>query len=113
MGGLAFPGEEDPDLIDPAKNTIRFHKGASTFDSETSFGMIRGGHLEATFLGCMEVSCKGDLANWIIPGKLLKGMGGAMDLVGSRSNVIVLTLHENKFGECKIRTECDLPLTGK
>ena len=90
IGGLALPGEEDPDLIDPAKNTVRYHQGASTFDSVESFSMIRGGHLGATFLGSMEVSQTGDIANWIIPGKMVKGMGGAMDLVGSRANVIVL-----------------------
>lgn len=113
IGGLALPGKEDANLIDPAKNTIKAVKGASYFNSAESFAMIRGRHIGATFLGTMEVSQYGDIANFMIPGKLVKGMGGAMDLVGSAANVIVLTLHENKFGICKIMKECDLPLTGK
>lgn len=113
INGYAFVGKEDPDLIDPAKNTIKVKKGASYFDSVESFGMIRGSHLSCTFLGTMEVSELGNISNWVIPGKKLKGMGGAMDLVGSRAKVIVLTLHENKKGECKLKKECSLPFTGK
>lgn len=112
MGPFPFEGEEDADLINAGKQTITALNGASYFDSATSFAMIRGQHVQLTVLGAMEVADNGDIANWKIPGRMVKGMGGAMDLVASAENIIVAMMHTNRKGESKLLPKCTLPITG-
>ena len=112
MGPFPYEGEEDADLINAGKQTVTMMKGGSIFDSSMSFAMIRGQHVQLTVLGAMEVADNGDIANWKIPGKMVKGMGGAMDLVASADNIIVAMSHTNRKGQSKLLRQCSLPLTG-
>ena len=112
MGPFPFDGEEDPDMINAGKQTVTVKPGGVIFDSVTSFAMIRGRHIQLTVLGAMELSEEGDIANWKVPGKMVKGMGGAMDLVASADNIIVAMMHTDKEGNSKLLKKCDLPLTG-
>jgi 3-oxoacid CoA-transferase B subunit len=112
IGPFPKKGEADPDLINAGKQTVSYLPGSSFFDSSLSFAMIRGGHINLTVLGAFEVTDKGDISSWKIPGKMVKGMGGAMDLVAAAENIIVATTHTDKAGNPKLKTECSLPLTG-
>ena len=112
MGPFPFEGEEDPDMINAGKQTITTLPGAALFDSAMSFSMIRGNHIQLSVLGAMEVAENGDIANWKIPGKMVKGMGGAMDLVASSENIIVAMTHTNRKGQSKLLRNCSLPITG-